>query len=356
VLREIVAAMPVYRTYLDDIALDPEDRRNIALAVAKAREATPAIDPAVFDFLNDILTGEFCRRAAPIGRGRLAPYKDDFGREPNVCREVVLVPVEDLRLTKIATFNVNGVNGRLPVLLRWLEMTSPDIACLQELKTSDEKFPAQAIAEAGYHAIWHGQKSYNGVAILSKGGPPAERRRGLPGDPDDTHSRYLEAEIGDLIIGCLYLPNGNPAPGTKFDYKLRWFERLRSYARLLMKKHDRVILCGDFNVVPTPIDAVVPQRWINDAVYFPESRAAYTQMLSDGWVDAIRRVHPQKGVYTYWNFGYGGSYDRSSGLRMDHLLLTPTLGDVLGEAGVDVETRGWEKPSDHAPAWIQINR
>lgn len=255
---------------------------------------------------------------------------------------------------RIATFNVNGVNGRLPVLLRWLDERQYDVVCLQELKTSDEKFPADAIKNAGYAAIWHGQKSYNGVAILARGTEPIERRRGLPGDPDDTHSRYIEAEVDGLIVGCLYLPNGNPAPGPKFDYKLQWFERLIGYSQSLMKKGEKVVLCGDYNVVPTPIDAVVPRRWLGDAVYFPETRLAYSEMLGHGWVDAVRRIHPEKGIYTYWNFAYHGGYDRSSGLRMDHLLISPSLSDQLRSAGVDVDVRGWEKPSDHAPAWIDL--
>ncbi|MBZ9799444.1 exodeoxyribonuclease III [Mesorhizobium sp. ES1-4] len=257
---------------------------------------------------------------------------------------------------RIATFNVNGVNGRLPVLLRWLAESACEIVCLQELKTSDEKFPAEAIRAAGYGAIWHGQKSYNGVAILARGSQPVERRKGLPGDPDDTHSRYIEAEVNGLIIGCLYLPNGNPAPGPKFDYKLRWFERLIAHGNLLLKERAPTILCGDYNVVPTPIDAVVPGRWLGDAVYFPESREAYAAMLEDGWADAIRHLHPEKGIYTYWNFSYRGGYDRSSGLRMDHLLLSPSLAGQLRNAGVDAETRSWEKPSDHAPAWIEVDR
>lgn len=256
--------------------------------------------------------------------------------------------------TRIATFNVNGVNGRLPVLLKWLNDTKHDIVCLQELKTSDEKFPADAIRDAGYGAIWHGQKSYNGVAILARGATPVERRRGLPGDPDDTHSRYIEAEVGGLIVGCLYLPNGNPAPGPKFDYKLGWFDRLIGYGKALLAAGTPTVLCGDYNVVPTPIDAVVPRRWLGDAVYFPESRDAYARMLEDGWVDAVRRIHPKKGVYTYWNHAYGGGYDRSSGLRMDHLLISPSLSARLCGAGVDVDSRGWEKPSDHAPAWIEL--
>lgn len=257
--------------------------------------------------------------------------------------------------TRIATFNVNGVNGRLPVLLKWLGENACDIVCLQELKTSEEKFPLDAIGQAGYEAVWHGQKSYNGVAILARGAIPSERRRGLPGDPDDTHSRYIEAEINGVVVGCLYLPNGNPAPGPKFDYKLRWFDRLISYGKLLLEEGKPTVLCGDYNVVPTPIDAVVPRRWLGDAVYFPESRAAYARMLSDGWIDAVRRIHPDKGIYTYWNFSYRGGFDRSSGLRMDHLLISPSLSERLCGAGVDAETRGWQRPSDHAPAWIDIS-
>lgn len=255
-------------------------------------------------------------------------------------------------MTRIATFNVNGVNGRLPVLLKWLGQTNYDVVCLQELKTSDDKFPIDAIRDAGFGAIWHGQKSYNGVAILARGRDPVERRRGLPGDPDDTHSRYLEAAVGDLVIGCIYLPNGNPAPGPKFDYKLRWLERLSTYSKSLLD--ERAVLCGDYNVVPAEVDAVVPRRWSGDAVFFPESRTAYANILSLGWVDAVRRIHPGKGIYTYWNFSYRGGYDRSSGLRMDHLLASPALAEQVQDAGVDVETRSWEKPSDHAPAWINL--
>ncbi|RYH12762.1 MAG: exodeoxyribonuclease III [Alphaproteobacteria bacterium] len=259
-------------------------------------------------------------------------------------------------MTTVATFNVNGINGRLPVLLKWLAERQPDIACLQELKTSDEKFPAEAIRDAGYSAIWQGQKSYNGVAILSRIGEPVELRRGLPGDPDDTHSRYLEAKVGELRIGCLYLPNGNPAPGPKFDYKLAWFERLIRHASSLLDHGDPTVLCGDFNVVPTDLDARVPQRWTGDAVTFPHSRAAYDTLLDQGWIDAVRRLHPDKGIYTYWNFAYRGGYDRSSGLRMDHLLVSPSLVDRLRDAQVDVDVRGWEKPSDHAPTWIELAR
>jgi len=257
-------------------------------------------------------------------------------------------------MTRIATFNVNGINARLPVLLQWLERTKSDVVCLQELKTTDEKFPIAALQNAGYGAIWHGQKSYNGVAILTRGTQPQERRRGLPGDADDNHSRYIEAEVNGLVVGCLYLPNGNPAPGPKFDYKLRWFDRLIGHGRTLLNAGAPSVLCGDYNVVPTPIDAVVPGRWTGDAVYFPESRNAYAGMLEDGWIDAVRAIHPKKGVFTYWNFSFRGGYDKSSGLRMDHLLLSPDLTNRIVGAGVDVELRGGERPSDHAPAWIEL--
>lgn len=257
-------------------------------------------------------------------------------------------------MTTLATFNVNGVNGRLPVLLRWLAATDSDVVCLQELKTSDEKFPEAAIAEAGFRSIWHGQKSYNGVAILARGTVPIERRRGLPGDPDDSHSRYLEAQVGNLVVGCLYLPNGNPAPGPKFQYKMGWFERLLDHARALLAAGAPTVLCGDFNVVPTDLDAVVPGRWVWDAVMYPEARTAYARLLDQGWIDALRVIHPDKDIYTYWNFSYRGGYDRSSGLRMDHILISPTLSNSLLDAGVDVETRSWQKPSDHAPAWIKL--
>lgn len=254
---------------------------------------------------------------------------------------------------RIATYNVNGVNGRLPVLLRWLEDFRPDVACLQELKTSDEKFPIAAIEAAGYGAIWHGQKSYNGVAILARGQQPVETRRGLPGDPDDSHSRYLEADVGDIRIGCLYLPNGNPAPGPRFDYKLNWFERLIAHASELWSARARVVLTGDFNAVPTPFDAEKPERWVNDAVFFPETREAYARLLAQGWTDALRTLHPDEVIYTYWDY-FRNAFGRNFGLRMDHILLTPPLAKALVAAGVDREVRSWEKTSDHAPVWVEL--
>lgn len=254
---------------------------------------------------------------------------------------------------KIATYNVNGVNGRLPVLLRWLEETKPDVACLQELKAPDEKFPLQAIQDAGYHTIWHGQKSWNGVAILSRQDNIKEIRRGLSGDPDDIQSRYLEATINDLTIGCLYLPNGNPAPGPKFDYKLRWFERFTEHAQTLLASGKPVILTGDYNVIPTEIDAYKPERWVEDALFRPETRAAFKKLVDQGWTDAIRTLYPTEKIYTYWDY-FRNAYGRNAGMRIDHFLLSPDLAKRLTAAGVDRMVRGWEKTSDHAPVWIEI--
>ena len=254
---------------------------------------------------------------------------------------------------KIATYNVNGVNGHLPVLLRWLKETVPDIVCLQELKAPDEKFPLQAIKDAGYDAIWHGQKSWNGVAILSRNGTIKEVRRGLPGDPDDSHSRYLEAEVNGLVIGCLYLPNGNPAPGPKFDYKLRWFERLTAHAAELFASGKPVVLTGDYNVIPTELDVYKPERWVDDALFRPETRAAFKQLVEQGWTDAIRTLYPRETIYTFWDY-FRNAYGRNAGLRIDHFLLSPELTKRLTAAGVDRMVRGWEKTSDHAPVWIEL--
>ena len=254
---------------------------------------------------------------------------------------------------KIATYNVNGVNGRLPVLLRWLGESRPDVVCLQELKAPEEKFPEQAILDAGYHAIWHGQKSWNGVAILSKIGKPEEVCRALPGDPEDIHSRYIEANIKDIRIGCLYLPNGNPAPGPKFDYKLRWFERLSEHASKLLADKIPVVLTGDYNVMPTEKDVYKPERWVDDALFRPETRAAFKNLVSQGWTDAIRKLYPDETIYTFWDY-FRNAYGRNAGLRIDHFLLSPKLSKRLKAAGVDREVRGWEKTSDHAPVWIEI--
>ena len=254
---------------------------------------------------------------------------------------------------KIATYNVNGINGRLPVLLRWLEEAQPDIVCLQELKAPDERFPIAVIEQAGYGAIWHGQKSWNGVAILARGATPVETRRGLPGDPLDSHSRYLEAAAEGIIIGCLYLPNGNPAPGPKFDYKLKWFERLTAHAAELLQTGLPVALVGDYNVMPTELDVYKPERWVDDALFRPEVRDAYRTVVDQGWTDALREMHPGERIYTFWDY-FRNAYGRDAGLRIDHLLLSPDLSKRLVEAGVDRHVRGWEKSSDHAPTWIVL--
>src|SRR5579863_2991333 len=256
-------------------------------------------------------------------------------------------------VVKIATYNVNGVNGRLPVLLRWLAQAAPDVACLQELKAPQEKFPESSIRAAGYVALWHGQKSWNGVAILARSGSPVESRRGLPGDPDDAHSRYLEATVDGLVIGCLYLPNGNPAPGPKFDYKLRWFERLIAHAAKLIASGEPVVLAGDFNVIPTDLDVYKPERWLDDALFRPEVRAAYHRLLAQGWTDALRTRHPGERIYTFWDY-FRNAYGRDAGLRIDHLLLSPSVAGRLTASGVDREVRGWQKTSDHAPTWIEL--
>jgi len=254
---------------------------------------------------------------------------------------------------KIATFNVNGINGRLPVLLRWLEEAKPDIACLQELKAPDEKFPEAALGAIGYGAIWHGQKSWNGVAILARGETPSETRRGLPGEAEDLHSRYLEATAKGIVFGCLYLPNGNPAPGPKFDYKLRWFDRFIAHAGALLSSGLPVVLAGDYNVMPTDIDVYKPERWVDDALFRPEVREAFHRLLAQGWTDAVRSLHPGMWIYTFWDY-FRNAYARDAGLRIDHLLLSPSVKERLLGAGVDRDVRGWEKASDHAPTWIEI--
>jgi len=254
---------------------------------------------------------------------------------------------------KIATYNVNGINGRLPVLLRWLEETAPDVVCLQELKAPQEKFPEQAIRDAGYKAIWHGQKSWNGVAILSKTEEIEELRKGLPEDPDDTQSRFIEAIIAGVRIVCLYLPNGNPAPGPKFDYKLQWFKSFSAYAKQLLELDTPVILTGDYNVMPEDIDVYKPERWVDDALFRPETRAAFKELIAQGWTDAIRKLHPDEKIYTFWDY-FRNAYARDAGLRIDHFLLSPHFNDRLIAAGVDKNVRGWEKSSDHAPVWIEI--
>ena len=254
---------------------------------------------------------------------------------------------------KIATYNVNGVNGRLAVLVKWLSESKPDVVCLQELKAPTEKFPEQAIKDLGYQAIWHGQKSWNGVAILSKGLPIKEVRRALPGDPEDIHSRYIEAEVANMIVGCLYLPNGNPYPGPKFDYKLGWFKRLTAHAKSLLAKDIPVVLTGDYNVMPTEKDVYKPERWVNDALFRVEVREAFKELMGQGWTDAIRTLHPNDVIYTFWDY-FRNAYERNAGLRIDHFLLSSQLKKRLVATGVDRHVRGWEKTSDHAPVWIEL--
>ena len=255
---------------------------------------------------------------------------------------------------KIATYNVNGINGRLPVLLHWLDEAAPDVVCLQELKAPDEKFPEQAVRDAGYGAVWQGQKSWNGVAILARGCDPVETRRGLPGDPSDIQSRYIEAAVNGILIACLYVPNGNPRPGPKFDYKLAWYDRLHAHAAELIASEMPVILAGDFNVMPTEKDVYKPERWLDDALFAPEVRAAYARLLEQGWTDAVRTLHPDETIYTFWNY-FRNAYARNAGLRIDHFLLSPEVAPRLAEAAVDINVRSWEKTSDHAPVWIRLS-
>ena len=255
---------------------------------------------------------------------------------------------------RIATFNVNSINARLANVLRWLAETTPDIVCLQELKCPQEKFPEGPLRDAGYGVIWHGQKSYNGVAILARGEEPAEIRRALPGDPEDVHSRYIEASVQGILIGCLYLPNGNPAPGPKYDYKLRWMQRLSEHAAALATQETPVVLAGDYNVIPTEKDVYKPERWVDDALFRTETREAFGHLTSQGWRDAIRHLHPDAQMNTYWDF-FRNAYERDAGLRIDHLLLNASAAKYLQRAGVDRDVRGWEKASDHAPAWIELS-
>ena len=254
---------------------------------------------------------------------------------------------------RIATYNVNSINARLPILLRWLGETSPDIVCLQELKAPQEKFPEGPIRDIGYGVVWHGQKSWNGVAILSKGADPVEVTRALPGDPDDLHSRYLEANTHGLTVGCLYLPNGNPAPGPKFDYKLRWLERLIVHAAALVSRDTPVVLAGDYNVIPTERDVYKPERWVDDALFRLEVREAFTRLTRQGWVDSLRARHPDAQIYTFWDY-FRNAFGRDAGLRIDHLLLNPAVAGRLVDAGVDKNVRGWERSSDHAPTWVEL--
>lgn len=254
---------------------------------------------------------------------------------------------------KIATFNVNGIRARLTNLLEWLDKEKPDVACLQELKAPDEAFPALEIKAAGYGAVWHGQKGWNGVAILARGANPVERRRGLPGGDEDTHSRYIEAEVNGVVIASLYLPNGNPQPGPKFDYKLQWFERLIRHAKELCESKTSVALTGDFNVVPTDLDIYNADSWRHDSLLRPETRECYTRLLAQGWIDALRAKYPKEQIYTFWDY-FRQHWKKNSGWRIDHLLLNRALAPKLLEAGVDRWVRDKPNASDHAPTWVTL--
>lgn len=254
---------------------------------------------------------------------------------------------------KIASFNINNVNRRLPNLLAWLKSAKPDIICLQELKTEQSAFPLEAFEAAGYGAVWKGQKTWNGVAILSKGQTPVLTRDQLPGDVSDVQSRYIEAAIDGMLIACIYLPNGNPQPGPKYDYKLAWFDRLIKHARTLRKAKLPVVLAGDYNVVPTNFDIYPTKSWNNDALLRPESRAAFARLLRAGWTDAIRKIHPDQPMYTFWHY-MRNRWPRDAGLRLDHFLLSPDVAERLKDAGVDRAVRGKEGASDHAPAWLVL--
>ena len=254
---------------------------------------------------------------------------------------------------KLATYNVNGINGRLEVLLQWLAEASPDIVCLQELKAPQDKFPIEAIEKAGYKAVWHGQKQWNGVAILSKNMEIQEIGRILPGDSEDIQSRYLEALVGDIVVVCIYLPNGNPAPGPKLDYKIKWFERLAKRAEKLLEHKIPVAIIGDFNVMPTEIDVYKPEKYKDDALFRIEVREAFQNLLNQGWTDGLRHLYPDEELYTFWDY-FRNAYNRNAGLRIDHFLLSPELLARLKSGGVDKQVRGWEKTSDHAPVWIEI--
>jgi exodeoxyribonuclease III len=254
---------------------------------------------------------------------------------------------------KIATFNINNINRRLPNLLRWLERAKPDIVALQELKTTDDGFPRVAIEKAGYGAVWRGQKTWNGVAILARKADPVLIRTELPGDASDQEARYIEAAIRGIIVASLYLPNGNPQPGPKFDYKLDWFKRLRAHAAKFIRQDMPVVLAGDYNVAPTELDIYPTKSWDKDALIQPKSRAAFRALIAQGWTDAIRTLHPTSPMFTFWDYKRN-RWPRDAGLRLDHLLVSPVLAPRLGKAGIDRHLRGEEGASDHAPAWIVL--
>jgi exodeoxyribonuclease-3 len=254
---------------------------------------------------------------------------------------------------KIVTYNVNGIKARLPRLIEYLAEQAPDIVCLQELKSNDDGFPEAEIRALGYGALWHGQKAFNGVAVLAKGAAPVERQRGLSGEPDDEQSRYLEAEVNGIVVASIYLPNGNPQPGPKFEYKLRWIERLSARARALLAEERPVVLAGDYNVIPNDNDTYSITAMADDALMQPESRSGFRALVAQGWTDALRTRHPRGGVWTFWDY-QAGAWQRDAGFRIDHLLLSPQAADRLIDASVDKLYRGREKASDHAPTWAML--
>ncbi len=257
------------------------------------------------------------------------------------------------RRLRIASYNINGINSRLDVLTRWLGESRPDVVGLQELKCTDEAFPHESLEALGYSAIWHGQKSWNGVALLSRVGAPVETRRALPGDRNLEQSRYIEAAICGILIGNMYAPNGNPKPGPKFDYKLAWLDALDAHARDLLDSGAPALLMGDFNVIPTEEDVYKPERWLKDALFAPEARERFRKLVAQGWTDAIRALFTDERVYTFWHY-WRNAFQRDAGIRIDHLLLSPSLAPALKDAGVDRTPRGWEKTSDHAPVWVEL--
>jgi exodeoxyribonuclease-3 len=254
---------------------------------------------------------------------------------------------------KVVTFNINNINRRLPNLLSWLRVAKPDIVCLQELKAAENEFPRVPLEKAGYRAVWRGQKSWNGVAILGRKSEPVLTRTDLPGDKDDREARYIEAAVSGILVGCLYLPNGNPQPGPKFEYKLAWFKRLRAHAAKLLKQDLPVVLAGDYNVAPTALDIYPTKSWDKNALIQPRSRTAFASLIDQGWLDAIRTLHPEAPMYTFWDYKRN-RWSRDAGLRLDHLLLSPALAPRLAKAGVDRAVRGEQDASDHAPAWIVL--
>jgi len=254
----------------------------------------------------------------------------------------------------LATFNVNNVNRRLPNLLKWLKARAPDIVCLQELKAAQDAFPAGALEDAGYGAVWKGQRTWNGVAILARGATPELIRDTLPGDPADDQSRYIEAAVAGVLVGCIYLPNGNPQPGPKFDYKLAWFDRLNRHAKKLYALKAPVVLAGDYNVVPTDADIYSPKSWKRDALLQPETRAAYERLLKQGWLDVLKKKFPKEPVFTFWDY-FRNHWPRNAGLRIDHVLLNPLAAKRLKDAGVDRDVRGEPSASDHAPVWVTFS-